>query len=137
MYQDFLTQFTILEHHLLLPSILPFCLSFHFHMCFLLAVFFLSSLCKIFPHVASLKLLVVGKRRGQCPWPGWPQEPRLAVVSGLACCGLCSLQLRFCATSLAHSCSHGLQASTWESAPVLRVGHCHCQYLVFPVPSLR
>lgn len=63
---------------------------------------FLSNLsplpfCKIFPYVASLKLLVVGMGRGQCPWPGWhrPQEPQLAVVGDLVCCGLCGFQLRF------------------------------------------
>lgn len=73
MYQGFLTQFTVLEHHLFLPSILSFCLSFRFHMCFLLAVFFQISplpFCKIFPHVASLKLLVVGKRRGSARGQG-------------------------------------------------------------------
>ena len=31
-YLGFLTQFTILKHHLFLPSLLfPLCLSFHFH----------------------------------------------------------------------------------------------------------
>lgn len=44
MFQGFLTQFTILQHRLFLPSILPFCLSFHFHMCFPLAIFFQISL---------------------------------------------------------------------------------------------
>lgn len=95
-YLGFLTQLTILTHHLFLPSLLlPVCLSFHFHM-FPFSNF-LSNLsplpfCKIFPHVASLKLPVVGKGRGLCPVARAAQAPGASADSSQWSSVLWSLQ---------------------------------------------